>query len=128
MAHYDGVKAEDFFEQFCKDHGLQADRIHQPFDFLVNGKLVEVKSARLFVKQYRDGRKIAGRYECWRKSQLKKLQHTNPWVCFIITHENGCLIQGFAKARDMPKKLKMTTKEMDKIGLRSVKQFLRYIK
>lgn len=128
MVHKDGVKAEDFFEEFCKQNGLDADRIHQPFDFLVNGRLVEVKSARLFVKQYKDGQKIQGRYECWRKSQHTKLKHVNPWVCFIITHEHGCLIQGFAKARDWPKSLKLSISNAEKMGLKSIKQFLQYVK
>jgi len=128
MTHYDGVKAEDFFEEFCNKNNLEFNRVHQPFDFLVNGKLVEVKSARLFVKQYRDGRKVQGRYECWRKSQLIKLKKRNPWVCFIVTSKNGCMIQGFTKARNWPAMMKISMKETENIGLRSVKEFLRYIK
>lgn len=127
MSHYDGVKSEDFFENFCKRNNLDVNRIHQPFDFLVNGKLVEVKSARFFVSQGK-GNVTLGRYECWRKSQIKKLRKYNPWVCFIVTSENGCMIHGFTKAENLPGTLKMSFFNMQKIKLRSAKEFLRYVR
>lgn len=128
MAHKDGVKGEDFFEEFCRSNDLEVSRVHQPFDFLVNGKLIEVKSARLFVRQYKNGEKVHGRYEVWRKSQMDKLKQLNPWVCFIVTTENGCLIHGFTKAKNLPSSLRISLKEIESLGLKSSKEFLRYIR
>ena len=122
-----GIKAEKFFEEFCKSNKLDFQRVSHPFDYLVNGKLVEVKSAKLFTNQYKDGRKVPGRYQCWGKKQLNRMKKVNPWVCLIITNENGCLIQGFAKARSFPNTLRVSPILMEKTGVRSVKQFLRYV-
>ncbi len=126
--YLDGLKAEDYFEEFCKGQNLSVDKIHKPFDFLVNGKLVEVKSAKLLIKQYKDGQKAYGRYECWSEKQITKLKHINPWVCLIITNENGCLIQGFMKANSWPKSKRLSISVADKNGLKTTKQFLKYIK
>lgn len=128
MVHKDGVKGEIFFEEFCRQNNLEFSKVHQPFDFLVNGKFVEVKSARLFVKQYNNGEKAYGRYECWNKSQIAKLKKLNPWVCFVVTTENGCLIHGFTKAKNLPSSLRISLRETERLGLKSAKEFLRYIR
>ncbi len=128
MVHKDGVKGEIFFEEFCKQNNLEFSKVHKPFDFVVNGKFVEVKSARLFVKQYNNGQKAYGRYEYWNKSQMVKLKKLNPWVCFIVTTANGSLIQGFTKAKNLPPNLRISIRETERLGLKTSKEFLRYMR
>jgi hypothetical protein len=124
--HYDGVRAEDYFEKFCKSNKLSVKRVHKPFDFIVNGKHVEVKSARLH--RSCNGKIVKGRYECWNESQLKSLKENSVWLCLIISNKNGFLIQGFCKSKDYPKKKLVSFSAIENKKLKSTKEFLSCIR
>ena len=131
MVHKDGVNSENFFKSFLgKNKKIKGfEQIHQPFDFLVNFKhYVEVKSCKLYVNQKKDVPTFShGCYECWNKSQLKKLHDQDVWICFIIQHEGQFIIQGFLKSKDLPNQRKLTISKVQHLNLKSAKQFSQYV-
>lgn len=128
----DGKKGEEYFEKFLKRRKLEYYKIKQPFDFLVEGKYVEVKSAKLYIKQ--NGHKLEhGRYECWSKKQLQNIRKLNPWICLLIQHNNDFIIQGFLKGEYIKMKENTTNKRMSLVvaqrsEIKTTKQFLKYIR
>lgn len=130
MVHIDGVKAENYFYELMKEKGLDVQCVHKPFDFTVNGAMVEVKSAKLTIKQNgKTNRHGNGRYECWSKKQLKKIRERKDlWVCLIVSNTNGHLIQGFIKSKDYPNMRTFSVTQASSLPLKSVKEFVAYMK
>lgn len=128
MTHFDGKRTEQYFQRYIRKRlqGGNVKLVHQPFDFIVNGHYVEVKSAKLYTKDAPD-KYVHGRYECWSKKQLAKMKRLNPWVCFIIQHDRQYLVQGFAKAKDIPNMRRMTFRSIQHIPLKTTKQFVKYM-
>lgn len=125
----EGLKSERYFAKKCQEAGLTTELVHKPFDFLINGKYVEVKSAKFWINQSNGKRIIAhGQYECWHEKQLMKMKGMDVWICFIVSNKNGFLIQGFLKSKDFPNTRKITMHAVEKLPLKTWSQFLQYIK
>lgn len=124
----DGLRGEQYFQEFCKANKLKHKLIHRPFDFLVENRYVEVKSCKLIIPN-NGGKLCHERYECWGKSQVEKLKIADCWVCFIIQTNEDCMIQGFIKSQDLKiRDRKVGIFELQKQKLRSTKQFIQYIR
>lgn len=130
MVHKDGVKAEKFFQKFCKEKGIQCRMCHRPFDFIINERTyVEVKSAKILTR-YDNKRNIygQGRYECWNKSQLRKIKDSKCYICLIMQYDGNLMIQGFIRAIDYPNKRKISINVAESLKKLSKKQFIRRFK
>ena len=129
MTHVNGVQAEKHIKSVLEKEGLNIKVIHQPVDFLVNNKIyLEIKSCKFLVKRSnKDNYYQNGRYECWHKKQLDKLLKINSWVCFVIEHRGQYIIQGFLKSKNLPNSRVIGHTSLERVGLRSLKQFIQYI-
>lgn len=131
MVHKDGVRSEDFIEDWLREEmpEKEINRVHQPFDFLIDTKFLEVKSAKLYTKKS-NGKIVYqhGRYECWNKKQLAKLKKRNIWICFVIQHDGSFIIHGFAMSKDIPNKRVMSMHSIQHIPLKSKRQWLAYMR
>jgi len=131
MVHIDGVKSEDFFEDFIINNlsNINIKRIHNPFDFIVGSIYIEVKSAKLYVSQSKNKAKFQhGKYEFWNIKQLQKAKKKNVWICFIIQHDQEFIIHGFLKSKYLTNSRVITINSIQKLPLKSKKQFIQYMR
>lgn len=126
MVHKEGKQGEEFiFNSFNSCFDIKT--IHNPCDFLINDKVyLEVKSCKLMTRKYKDKNILQyGRFECWDKSQIKKLESLNPYICFVVTKDWGNLILGFIKYKHVPNKRLISIREVMGLNLISEKEFLK---
>ena len=123
----EGAQSEEYFEEFCLKNRLRFKKIQKPFDYLVNGKYVEIKSARLFTnKKYKLQH---GRYECHSQKQLECIRSKkNPIICLIVTNKNDCMIMGFIRGNKYPNQRRVSLITLQRLGLKSIKSFLRVVR
>ena len=105
-----GIQAENYFASEMNRLGLNHKFINSWYDFIVEGKMVEVKSCNLSVKQVKNwnNKKFTeyrtGRFDFTNKDNRELQSKNNIWICFILRNNNDFMILGFTKARQLKKK------------------------
>jgi len=128
-----GIKAENYFSSTMNSLGLQHKYVDKWYDFIVEGKKVEVKSCELSVKQIkiRNKKRVetyrSGRFhfteEINRNLQYKK----NIWICFILRHNFDYLILGFIKAKKLNKKKLICIHKLKKLKMIPLDKWIKII-